>query len=119
VWLVIRILQYLVIANGLLLVLQSVRVIAVYSAVYSLTKNKDKRLLPLHVWLMAISYLIFVGTTSFYLLTAPTQNATGRTVLYGVAGLLGQYALLNVLRYDRRKISAATNFQDPDDELGR
>lgn len=111
----IRILQYLVVINGVVLVLQSARVIAVYSAVFSLTKDEHKRMLPLHVWLMALSYLIFAGTTSFYMLVNPAPNALGRTILYGVAGLLGQYALVNVLRYDKRKLSKITNFQEPEE----
>lgn len=110
----IRIIQYFVIANAFFLVIQSIRVIATYSAVYTLTKG-DKRQLPLHVWLIATSYLIFVLSTTYFLVVAGAPNAEARTLFYGSAGLLGQYALWNVLSYERRRYSKVTNFQDPDD----
>lgn len=109
----LRILQLLVIANSVLLVIQSVRVIAVYSAVFTLTKG-SRRQLPLHVWLIALSYLIYSSTTGYYLFSTPIPNAYGRTLLYGTAGIIGQYALFNVLSYERRKYTEATNYIEPD-----
>lgn len=106
----INILRYLVLANAALLIVQSVRVISVYSAVYSLTSG-PKRQLPLHVWLIATSYLIYAAGTSFFLITG-IGHELSRTLIYGAAGLLGQYALHQVLQYDRRKLTAATNFSE-------
>lgn len=110
----VRILQYLVLLNGFILAVQSIRVIATYSAVYSLTKG-PKRQLPLHVWLIATSYLIYALSTSFFLVVGGQQNALGRVIFYGTAGLIGQYALWHVLSYERRRYSTVTNFQDPGD----
>lgn len=107
----VRILELLVVANALVLVVQSLRVVAVYSAVYALTKG-ERRQLPLHVWLMALSFMLYVGGTSYYLVTIGGPAAVGRIAIYGTAGLLAQYGLWNVLRFDRRRYSAVTNFQD-------
>lgn len=110
----IRTIQYLVMANAALLILQSVRVISVYSAVYSLTKG-PKRQLPLHVWLIATSYLIYVlGTTYLLYVNGEEVETILRTVLFGVAGLVGQYALWNVLQHEHRRYSKVTNFVDED-----
>lgn len=111
---IVRFMQYCVAANAVLLIVQSVRVIAVYSAVYSLTPDISKRQLPLHVWLIATSYLIYVIATTYFLLFVPTSYALSRVLLYGAAGLLGQYSLWNVLQYDRRRYSRLTNFVDDD-----
>lgn len=108
----IRLLQYVIVVNSLLLVGQCVRVIATYSAVYHLTPDKHRRQLPLHVWLIATSYLIFVLATTFYLFVNGAPNALGRAIFYGTAGLIGQYALWQVLQYDRRRYSRLTNFTD-------
>ena len=113
---VLRALQYLVIGNAVLLIVQTVRVIAVYSAVYSLTENRARRQLPLHVWLIASSYLIYLLGTTYFLALAGQQNAGARSVVYGIAGLIGQYALWNVLSYERRQYSKVTNFQVDGDE---
>lgn len=109
----IRFIQYLIIANALLLIIQTVRVIAIYSAVYSLTKDQGKKQLPLHVWLIATSYLIYVlGTTYFLYINGAQYQSLSRAIVYGTSGLIGQYALWNVLQYDRRRLSEATSFQD-------
>ena len=108
---VVHVLQYLVVANALLLVVQTLRVIAVYAAVYSLTKD-ERRQLPLHVWIMASSFFLYLAGTSYFMLTTPDVNAIPRTAIYGVAGILAQYGLWNVLQYDRRRYSAVTGFQD-------
>lgn len=107
----LRFFEYLVILNGAILIAQSVRVIAVYSTVYALTKG-DRRQLPLHVWLIATSFLIYVIGTSLLLVVSPDIYALSRVIFYGVAGAIGQYALFNVLAYERRRYSEATNFMD-------
>lgn len=111
-----RVLQILVATNAIALLLQCVRVIAVYSAVYSLTTG-PKRQLPFHVWLMATSYLIYVFGTTVFVALSNVPNAVPRLVTYLAAGVLGQYALYQVLAYDRRKYSKLTNFK-ADDERG-
>lgn len=107
----VRFVQYLVMANAVLLVAQSLRVISIYSAVYTLTKG-PKRQLPHHVWLIATSFLIYVLASTYFLWTTPAFQGLGRAVLYGIAGLIGQYALWNILSYERRRYSSATNFMD-------
>lgn len=109
----IRILQLLVCANAALLVIQSIRVIATYSAVYAVTEG-PRRQLPLHVWLIATSYLIFVLGTTYFLLVSGQPNALTRVILYGAAGVVGQFSLYNVLSYERRRYSEYTRFTDPD-----
>lgn len=101
-----------VVINGIVLIVQSIRVVAVYSAVYSLSPKDWRSQLPLHVWLMALSFFIYVfGTTLF--LVIGNGNEPPRIVIYGSAGLIAQYGLWNVLKYDRRRYSMVTNFQDP------
>lgn len=100
-------LRILLVVNSLILVVQSVRIIAVYSAIYSLTSG-PKRQLPLHVWLIAVSYLIYVLGTTYFTFTIHFQGQTFvRNYIYIVAGLIGQYSLWNVLSYERRKFTAA------------
>lgn len=112
----IRLLQYFVIVNAAVLIVQTARVIAVYSAVYSLTPKNVRRQLPLHVWLIATSYLIYVcGTTYLLIVNGSTFAALARTVFYGLAGAIGQYALWNVLVYERRRYSLATSYTDQGD----
>lgn len=111
---IVRTVQYLVIANALFLVFQSVRVISIYSAVYTLTKGK-KRQLPLHVWLIAVSYMIYVLATTYFLyVNGAEQQSLSRAIFYGVAGIIGQVALWNVLSYERRRYSEVTNVTDED-----
>lgn len=109
----LRVLQYLVIANGVVLTLVAVRVIATYSAVWAMTPEVKRKQLPLHVWLIASSYLIYVASTTWLLVVTPVYGIS-RTIFYGAAGLIGQFALFNVLSYERRKLTAATSFQDQD-----
>lgn len=110
----IRFIQYMIVTNALLLIFQTIRVIAIYSAIYSLTSDRVKRQLPLHVWLIATSYLIYALGTTYILYVAPDFNVYLRTTLFGVAGTLGQYAIWNVLSYERRRYTEATNFADSD-----
>lgn len=113
---IIRFIQFVIIVNAVGLILQSVRVIATYSAVYTLTKDHHRRQLPLHVWVIALSYLIYVISTTYFLyVNGETVQVLPRTILFGASGVLGQYALWNVLKYDRRRYSQATNFMDSDD----
>jgi hypothetical protein len=113
-----RVVQYIVIANALLLILQTVRCIATYSAVYSLSERNWRRQLPLHVWLVSTSYLMYLATTTYYLYVTPEPSGVSRTVLYLASGLIGQYALWNVLSYDRRRYSSETNFSEAHDDPG-
>jgi hypothetical protein len=112
---VLEVVRALVLLNGVLLVLQSLRVVSVYSAVYTLTKD-ERRQLPLHVWLMALSFAMYVGGTTYFLFRAENDNLLGRLLLYGVAGAIAQYGLWNVLQYDRRRYSRVTHFQDTEAE---
>lgn len=106
--------EFLVALNGVILTIQSIRVVATYSAVYSLSEKNWRRQLPLHVWLIALSYGIYAASTTYFLLVGGQQNALGRTLFYGTAGLIGQYALWQVLGYERRRYSKVTNFIDPE-----
>lgn len=107
-----EVLLWAVIANAVLLLLQTIRVISVYSAVYTLSPKDWRRQLPLHVWLMATAFFIYVGGTTWFLLVGAGHELS-RGIIYGTGGLIAQYALWNILKYDRRRYSAATNFQDP------
>lgn len=109
-----RILQWIVVGNSALLMVQTVRVISVYSAIFSLTRGK-KRQLPLHVWMIATSYLIYSTVTGYLLATTPEPNGFWRAIFFGTAGLIGQYALWNILSYDRRRLSVASTMEDMDD----
>lgn len=111
---IVRWIEFLVILNAAFLVIQSCRVIAVYSAVYSLTENKEKAQLPLHVWLIATSHLIYVIGTSVFMIVEPEPHGLARAIGYGIAGAIGQYALWNVLSYERRRYSKVTSFIDPE-----
>lgn len=103
--------RYLVIGNAVLLVGQAVRVIAVYSSVYVVSRGTSRRL-PLHVWTIAVSYLVFVFATTLMLMLQPERVDLGVVLLYGLAGFMGQFALYNVLGYERaRKAAAAEAFQ--------
>lgn len=108
----VRFVQLLVVANAVMLIVQSVRVIAVYSAVHSLIEDRAKRQLPLHVWLIATSYLLYVLGTTYFIFTTPEPNGLARAILYAVSGLIGQYALWNVLSFERRRYSKVTSFID-------
>lgn len=101
-----------VVANAVVLLIQSIRVISVYSSVYTLSPKDWRRQLPLHVWLMATSFFIYVGGSTYFML-AGAGNEIARAIVYGTGGLVAQYSLLKILSYDRRRYSAATNFQDP------
>lgn len=101
-----------VIINSIVLMVQSLRVVAVYSAVYSLSPKDWRNQLPLHVWLMALSFFFYVFGSSLFLLIGDGKELF-RCVIYGSAGLIAQYGLWNVLKYDRRRYSKVTNFQDP------
>lgn len=109
----LRILQLLVVLNAVGLIIQSVRIIAVYSSIHAVTEGPRGQL-PLHVWTIATSYLIFVCGTSYLLVVDPSFHGITRVVLYGAAGVMGQYALWNLLSYERRRLTAATNFGTDD-----
>jgi len=104
--------KWLVIGNGVVLAVQALRVVSVYSSVYSLSPKDWRKQLPLHVWLMALSFFIYVATSSVYLAIRQDQELV-RVLAYGLAGAIAQYGLWNVLKYDRRRYSKVTNFQDP------
>lgn len=109
---IIEVLRWFVVINGAFLMFQALQVAAVYSSVYSLSPNDWRKQLPLHVWLMAFSFFMYVAGTSYYLIIAG-GNVVGRLCVYGIAGVIAQYGLWNVLKYDRRRYSKVTNFQDP------
>lgn len=113
----IDILLAIVVVNGVVLVVQSARVVALYSSIYTLSPKDWKRQLPLHVWLMALSFGIYVAGTTYFLVASSMNHVLSRLLIYGAAGLIAQYALFNVLQYDRRRYSKVTNFRDPGDEV--
>lgn len=104
-----EILRYLVIVNAVVLILQTIRLIAAYGATYSLMPRGLHRVLPLYVWLIATSYLIYLCGTTFYLVQQSGPNIATRCVLYGLAGAFGQYALWNLLRNERLGRTATTD----------
>ena len=110
---IVEILRLAVSVNAVLLLVQSIRVIATYQAVYVLSPKDWKRQLPLHVWLMALAFFMYVAVTAVMLyINDGALNV--RVIIYGIAGGIAQYALWNILKYDRRRYSRVTNFQDPD-----
>lgn len=111
-----RIVQYIVVANSLVVLAVTVYVIALYSAVYSATKDRGSRLLPLYVWLVAFSLLGYVFVTTYFLIVDPEPRGMLRAISYGIFGLAANYGLLNVLRYDRRKLSHATGYMETKDQ---
>lgn len=104
----------LVTLNAAVLMVQTIRVIATYGAIYSLTKDRGAKLLPLHVWIVAFALLGYVFTTTYFLIVTPDRDIVIRAVLYGTFGLMANYGLSNVMRYDRRKLTAATQYLDQD-----
>jgi hypothetical protein len=108
----IAFLKWIIIVNSIVLAVQSLRVVAVYSSVYSLSPKDWRKQLPLHVWMMALSFFIYVGTSTYYLVARQDAELI-RIVLYGAAGFIAQYGLWNVLKYDRRRYSTVTNYRDP------
>ena len=109
-----EILKWVVLGNALLLLVQCVRVVSLYAAIYSLSPHDWRRQLPLHVWIMALSFTFYVAVTSYFIFVALDHQWT-RLALYGTAGFLAQYGLWNILQYDSRRYSMATNFRDTDD----
>lgn len=101
-----------VVANAVVLLGISVYVIALYGAVYSATKERDTRQLPLHIWLVATSLLGYVAGSTYFLLVDPSYYEWPRLAVYGISGLLANYGLSNVLRYERRKLIHATGYMD-------
>lgn len=109
---VARILQYAVLVNAVILLGVTVYVIALYGAVYSATKDRGARLLPLHVWIVAFALLGYVFSTTYFLMVDAEPLGMTRAILYGTCGAAANYGLWNVLRYDRRKLTRATGYME-------
>lgn len=62
-------------------------------------------LLPAHVWKIGVSYLMFVVGAVTEVILQFAHPLSWRLPYYGVAALIGLWALADIIRYERRRIS--------------
>jgi len=64
-------------------------------------------LLPSHVWKIGVSYLLFVVSAVVEIVLQIDHPLSWRLPYYGLAALIGLWALSDIIRYERRRISFA------------
>ncbi len=61
-------------------------------------------LLPSHVWKIGVSYLLFVAGAVTEVMLQLDDPLNWRLPYYGLAALIGLWALSDLLRYERRRV---------------
>jgi hypothetical protein len=88
-------------------------VIGRYFIAYRVTRTRSivAAKLPKHVWLMALSYLIFVMAGSFMdAYTRLGEGPSARLFAYALATILGINALKQLIGYEGRKYRKQTSY---------